>query len=65
MVINFFNNFLISSIEIPPPGAYDVHYYDLAKKVSQTESSFFTAKNVPFKSSEPRFKMNNDNTKGF
>ena len=43
-------------LEAPPPGSYDVNYYDISKKVEDKESVYYKAKKVPFKSSETRFK---------
>jgi len=42
----------------PPPGSYDVNYYDISKKVEDKDSVYYKAKKVPFKSSETRFKPN-------
>jgi len=42
--------------DIPPPGTYDPDYYDISKKIRESDSYFSSAKKVPFCSSENRFK---------
>ena len=41
---------------MPPPGSYDINHFDIAKKITQNDSAFYTNKKVPFSSTETRFR---------
>lgn len=40
-----------------------MNYFDIAKNVAQTESSFFKSKKAPFQSSDTRFKVKPESSK--